>query len=104
MTYKRIFGLIWHEGMPMLLYAQVTHPPTHPPTHLYNDPHRLLFLTHSPCLLFHPLQALIWGNSVVALLICGIYRLWNKDISIYEGGLVTLGKQPTHPPTHPSNP
>jgi len=22
MTYKRIFGLIFHEGMPMLLYAQ----------------------------------------------------------------------------------
>ncbi len=22
MTFKRIFGLIWHEGMPMLLYAQ----------------------------------------------------------------------------------
>lgn len=57
MTYKRIFGLIFHEGMPMLLYA----------------------------------QALIWGNSVVALLITGIYRLWNHDISAYEGGLVTLG-------------
>lgn len=57
MTFKRTIGLIWHEGMPMLLYA----------------------------------QALIWGNSCFALAITGIYRLWNKDISPYEGGLVTLG-------------
>ena len=36
-------------------------------------------------------QVLIWGQSCVALLMVGLIRLGNPDVSIFLGALVTMG-------------